>query len=35
MNHGIFSMISDDRDFDVVNELKRLSFEDVVSREKL
>ena len=35
LNHAIFSMISDDADFDVVKELKRLSFEDVVSMKKL
>lgn len=35
LNHAIFSIISDDTDFDVVKELKRLSFEDVVSAQKL
>lgn len=30
LNHAIFPIISDDPDFDVVKELKRLSFEDMV-----
>ena len=29
LNHGIFSIISDDPDFDTIKELKRLSFEKV------
>jgi len=32
LNHGIFTMISDDDDFDAVKELNRLSFEDVVKK---
>lgn len=35
LNHAIFSIISDDVDFDAVRELKRLSFDDVVSTQKL
>ncbi|MDI6819906.1 MAG: type II toxin-antitoxin system VapC family toxin [Candidatus Hodarchaeaceae archaeon] len=35
LNHAIFSIISDDADFDAVGELKRLSFEDVVSMQRL
>ncbi|MEW6222967.1 MAG: hypothetical protein AB1476_06695 [Candidatus Hadarchaeota archaeon] len=35
LNHAIFSMISDDLDFDAVKELKRLNFGDVVSTMKL
>lgn len=35
LNHAVFSIISDDADFDTVKELKRLSFNDVVSKEKL
>ncbi len=35
LNHAIFSIISDDDDFDVVEELKRLSFEDAISTLKL
>lgn len=34
LNHAIFSIISDDVDFDAVRELKRLSFDDVVSTQK-
>lgn len=32
LNHGIFTMISDDDDFDEVKELNRLSFEDAVKK---
>jgi predicted nucleic acid-binding protein len=35
LNHAIFSIISDDVDFDAVKELKRLSFKDAVSTMKL
>ena len=35
LNHAIFSIISGDADFDMVKELKRLSFEDVISTQKL
>jgi len=35
LNHAIFSIVSDDADFDAVKELKRLSFEDVVSMQRL
>lgn len=35
LNHGVFTIISDDLDFDVMDELGRLGFKDVVLREKL
>ena len=35
LNHAVFSIISDDEDFDAVEDLNRLSFESFVSMEKL
>lgn len=32
LNHGIFTIVSDDEDFDAVKELDRLSFEGAVKR---
>lgn len=34
LNHGIFTIVSDDADFDVVEELTRLDFKTAVSRIK-